>query len=609
MQQPGACFVEARARAMARLHDTSLDKAPAGGVDVAARPLVAAVNAHARYFTTSTCAGRCAVYASPAGRGDQKRRGRWLFVSHDGVDSADVSRCLEAVAAEAKRNDEAWTCALKYEPPIAHVRCASLDAAKRLLVVAVGCGYRESGCTLTPGAPAVAVRSVGGAMDAPLGAWSADGGRGVARGDQLDLWTEEARGRLAADREKLARLVAAVERDLAGGDGAAATTCAAVVVDKARAKAVKVALEARGAFRKAFNVTPRDGGLAVPCSDDGADALEMEDHPLRAAVVDALDGGALVVVRAVALPAAKRFREKRGGPSLADVVKSRCPGFHPGKWTRLGGDALLVPAALPAADDDLAFWDAVATAAGCARVFRDAEVAPDGIRSSNRRLLRGPGGADDAWVTIREGGVDYGFDATATMFAKGNNTERMRHGTFACAGETVVDLYAGIGYFSLPLLVHGGAAFAHCCEWAPRTAEALRRNLRANGVDASRYAVHAGDNAAAAPKLAGLADRVSLGLTPSSRGGWPLACLVLKDAGGVCHVHENVKVRGDGAAADRAEFDAWGAAVAAEFARLLAAAGRGAWACDCAFVSRVKDYAPRVHHLVADVVCRPPRPS
>ena len=70
MQQPGACFVEARARAMARLHDTSLDKAPAGGVDVAARPLVAAVNAHARYFTTSTCAGRCAVYASPAGRGD-----------------------------------------------------------------------------------------------------------------------------------------------------------------------------------------------------------------------------------------------------------------------------------------------------------------------------------------------------------------------------------------------------------------------------------------------------------------------------------------------------------------------------------------------------------
>ncbi|KAH8071578.1 hypothetical protein JL721_4078 [Aureococcus anophagefferens] len=91
---------------MARLHDTSLDKAPAGGVDVAARPLVAAVNAHARYFTTSTCAGRCAVYASPAGRGDQKRRGKWLFMSHDGV-AGRTPRCLDAIAAEAKRSGEA----------------------------------------------------------------------------------------------------------------------------------------------------------------------------------------------------------------------------------------------------------------------------------------------------------------------------------------------------------------------------------------------------------------------------------------------------------------------------------------------------------------------
>ncbi|KAH8050461.1 hypothetical protein JL722_11432 [Aureococcus anophagefferens] len=526
MQQPGACFVEARARAMARLHDTSLDKAPAGGVDVAARPLVAAVNAHARYFTTSTCAGRCAVYASPAGRGDQKRRGKWLFMSHDGVAGG-----RRAVPRRHRRGSEAerrgLNCALKYEPPIAHVRCASLDAAKRLLVVAVGCGY-ASGCT---------------------DARRAGRRRAVRRRRHGRAPRRLVRGRRAGRRP--GRPARPLDQD--------AGPPADREAREARAKAVKVALELRGAFRKAFNVTPRDGGLAVPCSDDGADALEMEDHPLRAAVVDALDGRELVVVR-------------------VDAPR---------------GDALLVPAALPAADDDVEFWDAVATAAGCAKVFRDAEVAPDGIRSSNRTLLRGPGGADDAWVAIREGGVVYGFDATATMFAKGNNTERMRHGTFACAGETVVDLYAGIGYFSLPLLIKGGAAFAHCCEWAPRTAEALRRNLIANGVDASRYAVHAGDNAAAAPKLAGLADRVSLGLTPTSRAGWPLACLVLRDAGGVCHVHENVKVRGDGAAADRAEFDAWGAAVAAEFARLFAAAGRGAWACDCAFVSRVRTRAPR----------------
>ena len=31
-------------------------------------------------------------------------------------------------------------------------------------------------------------------------------------------------------------------------------------------------------------------------------------------------------------------------------------------------------------------------------------------------------------------------------------------GALRCAGETVVDLYAGIGYFTLPLLVHAGVS-------------------------------------------------------------------------------------------------------------------------------------------------------
>ena len=57
MQQPGACFVEARARAMARLHDTSLDKAPAGGVDEPEQPVSAWIG---RYqLGTSPVASHC----------------------------------------------------------------------------------------------------------------------------------------------------------------------------------------------------------------------------------------------------------------------------------------------------------------------------------------------------------------------------------------------------------------------------------------------------------------------------------------------------------------------------------------------------------------------
>ena len=61
-------------------------------------------------------------------------------------------------------------------------------------------------------------------------------------------------------------------------------------------------------------------------------------------------------------------------------------------------------------------------------------------------------------------------------------------------GETVVDLFAGIGYFSLPYLVHARAEFLHACEWNPAAVAALRKNMVANKIPESRYQIHEGDN-------------------------------------------------------------------------------------------------------------------
>ncbi len=56
-----------------------------------------------------------------------------------------------------------------------------------------------------------------------------------------------------------------------------------------------------------------------------------------------------------------------------------------------------------------------------------------------------------------ENGIRYGFDVTKVMFASGNTDERMRMRKLDCAGETVVDMFAGIGYFTLPLAKYSGA--------------------------------------------------------------------------------------------------------------------------------------------------------
>ena len=69
----------------------------------------------------------------------------------------------------------------------------------------------------------------------------------------------------------------------------------------------------------------------------------------------------------------------------------------------------------------------------------------------------------DAWVCHRENGVLYCLDACLCMFSSGNVTERMRMGRLQSCGEIVVDMFAGIGYYTLPILVHAGVCtFAWC---------------------------------------------------------------------------------------------------------------------------------------------------
>jgi tRNA G37 N-methylase Trm5 len=174
----------------------------------------------------------------------------------------------------------------------------------------------------------------------------------------------------------------------------------------------------------------------------------------------------------------------------------------------------------------------------------------------------------------------------------------------------------------------------HACEWNPDSLVALRFNLAHHRV-AGKCTVHAGDNrrtvhtratalanaskanasnAAASTGassssttttttssarsgpvgLRGCADRVNLGLIPSSSQGWPLACAALRAHGGWLHVHDNVH---------EGQVAAWAAALAATVARLGADEGEGreAWAVVVAHVEKVKSYAPRVLHVVADL--------
>ncbi|NXU13899.1 TYW2 protein, partial [Pardalotus punctatus] len=336
----------------------------------------------------------------------------------------------------------------------------------------------------------------------------------------------------------------------------------------------------------------------------------------------------------------------------------------PHAWQRHGDLVLLSEDSFKAAPWERlgpALWETVASALGARRVARRGRVMPDGMRTPSVTLLLG----QDGWVEHVDNGIRYTFDVTKCMFSPGNITEKLRVASLPCSGEVLVDLYAGIGYFTLPFLVHAGAAFVHACEWNSHAVEALHRTLVLNGVQ-DRCHIHAGDSrqvsAATWPRtplptgipshpfssqleLRDVADRVNLGLIPSSEEGWPVACRVLKkDTGGVLHIHHNVETppapappqtpllpaewgspEAAGSAGEtqhptedggketlgarlRPEWQRWAEATATRIRGLLAELHGRPWRTSVLHIEAVKSYAPHVHHLVLDLECRPALP-
>ncbi|XP_013925340.1 PREDICTED: tRNA wybutosine-synthesizing protein 2 homolog [Thamnophis sirtalis] len=289
-------------------------------------------------------------------------------------------------------------------------------------------------------------------------------------------------------------------------------------------------------------------------------------------------------------------------------------------------------------------WQVVADALGARRLAKRGRVQPDFFRSPAVTLLLG----EDGWVEQVDNGIRYSFDVTQCMLSPGNITEKLRIASMLCTGEVVVDLYAGIGYFTLPYLIHASAAFVHACEWNPHAVEALQKNLQLNGVQ-DRCHVHQGDNRKV--ELRDVADRVNLGLIPTSEEGWPVACQVLrKDVGGVLHIHQNVealpgkalkvsqqpeenqspkqgptqaishsqedrvalkdhdvlqKVGQSFMASAKQEWQGWAAVTATRIQNLLQDLDRKPWKTQILHLEHVKSYAPHVDHLVLDLDCRP----
>jgi len=182
-----------------------------------------------------------------------------------------------------------------------------------------------------------------------------------------------------------------------------------------------------------------------------------------------------------------------------------------------------------------------------------------------------------------ENGIRFKVDPQQIMFSSGNMAERRRMAAISQENETVVDLFAGIGYFTLPIAVYSRPRKIVACEINPVAFDYLCSNVVLNHVS-SIVEPRLGDNRETAPK--DCADRVILGYLHGSQDFLPVAFACLKNYSGFLHYHVLVPVE---------------LIPKQPLSHIEQVAKRFDRCVELLKVNEIKSYAPRVNHMVLDV--------
>nr|QNO49909.1 hypothetical protein GKKIKBAN_00023 [Methanosarcinales archaeon ANME-2c ERB4] len=165
----------------------------------------------------------------------------------------------------------------------------------------------------------------------------------------------------------------------------------------------------------------------------------------------------------------------------------------------------------------------------CSTVLRNRGVAGR-FREPICDVIAGTGETE---TIHKENGCYFKLDAARIMFSQGNLVERMRMAQI-CEDQVVLDMFAGIGYFSIQIAVHSRPKKVIAIELNPTAYHYLTENIRINRVGDLFFPMH-GDCTVEAPE--NVADRVIMGYLDSSHEQLVTGLLAAR-SGGILHYHE-----------------------------------------------------------------------
>jgi tRNA wybutosine-synthesizing protein 2 len=329
----------------------------------------------------------------------------------------------------------------------------------------------------------------------------------------------------------------------------------AAIVEKPRAEAAIGALRVEGVYD--------DSRSVYECGDETV-AIPVTAPPAETPVQEVVEETGERRVRTLE----DHLRERGWSDSELDDA--------PGSWAVLGTVILVDIGDSPRPEE---VGEALLAMHGSADTVLARQEITGEHREPDVEVVAGVGDTETVHV---EHGTTYAMDLADVMFSPGNKAERAHMGEVTGPSERVLDMFAGIGYFALPMARAG--AHVTAVERSSSTVSYLVENVVRNGVQESveTYRADCRDVVAGSDLQF---DRVVMGHYDAHE--YLDSALAALAPGGTVHMHAATpEVRVPDRPRDR----------------ITDAAERAERSVSSIDVRRVKGYSEGVAHVVADAV-------
>lgn len=140
-------------------------------------------------------------------------------------------------------------------------------------------------------------------------------------------------------------------------------------------------------------------------------------------------------------------------------------------------------------------------------------------------------------TSYKENGCSYNVDVAKAYFSPRLSHEHERVSSLVHDGEVVVDLFAGVGPFAVPIAKKNRRAQVYAIDINASGVDLLKRNTRLNRVDNRVYPIVGDARQVVTRKLVGKADRVIMNLPETAIQFVDIACKATKASGGMVHFY------------------------------------------------------------------------